>query len=594
MYSRDLIEAVLRSSDIVTVTSSFLHVEKKGRNYVALCPFHDDKNPSLSISKDKQIFKCFVCGTGGDSIGFVQKFLKVPYPEAVRKVAEISNFSDPRLVEDAPKLFVDPGIQRLYSCIDDLQLLYKYALSTEEAGKARDYLAKRNLGEDMVETFALGYAPLDGVKTIEYLRAKGHSLKEIEDIGIAFARSEGTADHNAGRLIFPLFNPRGQLVGFSARQLEKDGSAKYINSPETPIFHKGENLYNYHRIASSAHRDGYCYLVEGFMDVMSCHRAGITNAVALMGTALTKEQVQLLKRLKCEIRLCLDGDAPGQAAMIKNSQLLSKSGVAHRIVDYQGDLRDPDDIYNEDGKEALLKRLNVLLEPMDYYLAYYSASASTRSVEQRKSILNAFLPYLRSQKQGIEYEEALVKLSKATGYSADAIRNIASSSVSEEEETYTQLVTAKTPNLRKQKLSRLQSAEKNLLYYMLKDPKAIEIYQSMVGTFYDDKYRNAANYVIDYVLQHPGEPVDIPLICSVASSDGNDEIASQLADLALEKTHEPATKELLERYANTIANEKRNTRNVMELEQSMQTGDEVAAMEQLQALIEAKRKQLKK
>ena len=592
MYSRDLIEAVLRSSDIVSVTSSFLTVEKKGRNYVALCPFHDDKNPSLSISKDKQIFKCFVCGTGGDSIGFVQKFLKIPYPEAVRKVAEISNFSDPRLVEDAPKVFVDPGIQRLYSCIDDLHLLYKYALSTEEASKARQYLAKRNLGEDMVETFSLGYAPLDGVKTIEYLRAKGHSLKEIEDIGIALARSEGTADHNAGRLIFPLFNPRGQLVGFSARQLEKDGTAKYINSPETPIFHKGENLYNYHRIASSAHRDGYCYLVEGFMDVMSCHRAGITNAVALMGTALTKEQIQLLKRLKCEIRLCLDGDAPGQAAMIKNSQLLSKAGVAHRIVDYQGDLRDPDDIYNEDGKEALVKRLNVLLEPMDYYLAYYSASAATRTVEQRKSILNAFLPYLRSQKQGIEYEEALVKLSKATGYSADAIRNIASSTA-EEEETYTQLVTMKDPSFKK-KLNRLQSAEKNLLYYMLKDPSAIKIYQTMVGSFYDDRYRNAANYVIDYVLQHPGEAVDIPLICSVAYADGNDDIAAQIADLALERAHEPATPELLERYANTISNEKRHTMSVLELEQSLQSGDEVAAFDSLQALIESRRKQFKK
>ncbi len=593
MYSRDLIEAVLKSADIVTVISSYLHVEKKGRNYVALCPFHDDKNPSLSISKEKQIFKCFVCGTGGDAIGFVQKFEKIPYPAAVRKVAEICNFHDPRLVDDAPKLFVDPGIQRLYSCIDDLQVLYRYALSTDEASKARAYLEKRNLGEDMVERFQIGYAPLDGVKTIEYLKAKNHSLKEIEDIGIALARAEGSADHNAGRLIFPLFSPRGQLVGFSARQLEKDGTAKYINSPETPIFHKGENLYNYHNVSGSAHRDGYCYLMEGFMDVMSAYRAGINNAVALMGTSLTTDQVKLLGKLRCEIRLCLDGDQPGQVAMMKNSRLLAKAGIPHRIVDYQGDLRDPDDIFNDEGKEGLLKRLNNLLEPTDFYLGFYQSSVEGRTQEQRKAILDAFLPYLRAQKAGIEYEDALQKLSKATGYQADAIRAIAQSSQEDETMETASLITKRVVPQTKQ-LGRLKMAEKSLLYYMLKDPRAIEIYQTRVGAFYDDTYREAANYILDYARSHPGEQIEVSTICSNSIMDGREEVSNSISDLALERAHEDPTEDLLVRYAKTIVDAKKQQISKQEIQQSLAEGDSQALAASIQAYLDERRKALKK
>lgn len=595
MYSRDLIDAVLKSSDIVSVISSFIHIEKNGKNFVALCPFHDDRNPSLSISKEKQIFKCFVCGTGGDAIGFVQKFEKTSYPAAVRRVAELSNFHDPRLVEDAPKVFVDPDKQRLYNCIDDLQLLYKYALSTEEAKKARDYLAHRGITDDLVERFKIGYAPLDGKKTVEYLKAKNHSLKEIEDIGIALANGSNTSDNNAGRLIFPLFNPRGQLVGFSARQLEKDGTAKYINSPENTIFTKGNNLYNYHNVVSQAHRDGYCYVMEGFMDVMSAYQAGENNAVATMGTALTPEQVRLLGRLHCEIRLCFDGDKPGQEAAMKNSDELNKAGIPHRIVDYQGDLRDPDDIYHQDGKEGLIKRLNVLLDPIDFRLSFYQNSPESRTQAKRKEILQEFLPYLAAQKPGIEYEEALVKLSNATLFSVDAIRAIAGKTPSAPTEVVEDdYVPIKTRKRDHRIVGRLPLAEKSLLYYMLHDPRAIEIYQTRVGSFYDDTYRLAANYILDYAHNHPGENIDVSSICSSSSMDGNDEVTSSITELALEKNREPSNEDLLLRYAKTIKEEKHKQIIKNEFEANLLDGDEGKAADALQALIDQKKESIHK
>ncbi|MFA6619787.1 MAG: CHC2 zinc finger domain-containing protein, partial [Bacilli bacterium] len=228
MYDRDLIDKILASADIVTVISAYIPVTKKGRSYVALCPFHDDKNPSLNISKEKQIFKCFVCGTGGNAITFVEKYEKISFEEAVRKVADLINFHDERLEKQAYHAYVNSELTPLYDCIDDLEKYYQYALSIAEGKVASDYLAERHLDAGQVAKYGIGYAPMDGAKTVQFLQVKGHSLKSIEDIGIALAKKEGTSDSNAGRLIFPLCNPDGQVVGFSARKLHEEQSPKYV------------------------------------------------------------------------------------------------------------------------------------------------------------------------------------------------------------------------------------------------------------------------------------------------------------------------------------------------------------------------------
>jgi DNA primase len=328
MYDRDLIDKILASADIVTIISAYIPVTKKGRSYVALCPFHDDKNPSLNISKEKQIFKCFVCGTGGNAITFVEKYEKISFEEAVRKVADLINFHDERLEKQAYHAYVNPELTPLYACISDLEKYYQYALSIPEGKLASDYLAGRHISPDQISKYGLGYAPMDGAKTVQYLQAKGHSLKAIEDIGIALAKKEGTSDSNAGRLIFPLFDADGQVVGFSARKLKEEQSPKYVNSPGTRIFDKGKLLFNYQNAKNTARHDGYVYVLEGFMDVMALDKAGIPSAVALMGTSLTNEQISLLRKLNCEVRLCLDGDAPGQAGMMKMITLLNRSGIA--------------------------------------------------------------------------------------------------------------------------------------------------------------------------------------------------------------------------------------------------------------------------
>ena len=581
MYPQDLIEAVLKHADIVQVVASYIPVEKHGRSHLAICPFHDDKNPSMNISSEKQIFKCFSCGAGGNAIGFVQRYERIPFQQAVRKVAQLSNFNDPRLVEDAPRVQVDSSISRLYDCINDLQAYYRYGLAIPEGESARNYLLGRDIGSDLWEKYGIGYAPLDGQTTVKFLQAKGHSLKAIDDIGIALAKAEGTNDHNAGRVIFPLCDPDGQVVGFSARRMGNDDSPKYINSPEGVLFHKGNVLYNYHRAAEPARHAGYCYLVEGFMDVMALDRAGISEAVALMGTALTPDQIRLLRRLRCEIRLCLDGDGPGQSAMMKASLALAKAGLRFRVVDYAGDLRDPDEILRADGPEALANKLQNLVEPVDFQIAYYARSKRLGTPEEKKRALAAFLPYLRSKPAGIEYEDMLVKLSDATGYAPEAIRSLAQQEGAKEgeDEIDTVRFTAKQARSESASKSRLELAERTLLRYMLASPEALRFYQTYVFCFMSESlFATIAEFLVEFAAAHDGN-VDIKQLLSfIEGSDMEDaqRIADMISDLALQEGLPACNRKALEDLCHVIREETMDLQDKMQAKRAIDSGSDEA------------------
>ena len=502
MYSKDLIETLLDEADIVTVISAFIPVIKKGRSYVAVCPFHDDKNPSLNISPEKKIFKCFVCGTGGNAISFVQKHLNISYQEAVKKVAEIIGFHDDRLENEAEKPKINKEKEPLFETINDLQSLYQYCLNVPEGKLAQEYLEKRHIDRDEIKKYGIGYALSNGEKTIEYLQKKGHSLDKIKGIGIV--SSSSNSDANAGRLIFPLKDQNGQVIGFSARRLDNNKeSPKYVNSPDTKIFKKSFNLYNYNNAKNSARRDGYIYVLEGFMDVMALDKAGIPSAVALMGTSLSKEQIELLRRLNAEIRLCLDGDNPGQRGMMKIILQLNKSGIPFRLVCNPNDLRDPDDILQESGPEALKSAMNQLVDAFQFQMNYYQNVEKLTKSEDREKVLLYSIPFLSSMKDGLEKENSIIRLSKVTGFEPEIIRsqltNSASAEASLENISFSKgdskipmtAITQKVPK-------RLQNAEKVALSIMLKDIKAITYFDNNIQYFYTKIYGMIANYVTEY------------------------------------------------------------------------------------------------
>lgn len=593
-----MIEAVLKNADIVTVISSYLNVITKGRYTLAICPFHDDKHPSLNISREKQIYKCFSCGEGGNAISFVQNYEHVSFEEALRKVAEISNFHDPRLESERTYVAVDPEKEPLYKAISDLDKYYRYALNTPEGQNARDYLAKRHIPSSQIEKFGIGYAPRDGKNTILVLQAKKHSLKSIEDIGVARAQLNDSKDGNAGRLIFPLTDPQGRVVGFSARKLTEEEGPKYVNSPETRIFHKGETLYNYARASKTCRHDGYVYLLEGFMDVMALDRIGIGSAVALCGTSLTKEQIGLLRKMRCEIRVCLDGDDPGQIGMMKILGLLQKANLPCRFVSNPGDLRDPDDILQESGETALKEAMSHLVDASDFALNFYLNTKKLDTVEDREKVLKHFLPYCASLAPGIEKENYIAKLAKATRFEPEAVRAMLPSASSlEKEEAGNDAGRWKIGPRGKRSggpETRLYRAERTILYYMLRHSEAITYFEDRLGDFYYPINNTLANYIIDYASTHGGRVEEAQLLGAVQGEGGEEAKSLEESLLSLygeeEKSKPPFSSGLLDACGKAIDQEKEKMRVNEEAKKAFANTDVEERKRFLSALADQRRK----
>ncbi len=556
-FDNDLANEVLKHADIVKVIQSYLPLVKKGKDYLAKCPFHDDTNPSMHVSPEKQIFKCFVCGTSGNAIGFVMKYEHLSFKEAMKKVAEISGYRDPRLEGISEAKVIDPRRAPLIKCLRDLTTYYQYALNSPEGKAGLDYFNSRHLDNAMRTKFQLGYAFKDGKATCRFLQERGHSLKTIEDIGIASNINGTYSDRNQGRAIFPIFDIGGEVVGYSARRITNSDEAKYVNSPETYLFHKSNILYNYHNAKEKAHIVGYVYVLEGFMDVFALYRIGIESCVALMGTALTAEHIRLLRSLNAEIRLCLDGDLPGQKASMDIATNLVNNGLKVRIVDNQGSSKDPDEILNTEGEIALNAYLNKLISRVDFVLNYYKNTNPLQTTEQKSQLIAEFIPVLLGIRSQLELDSYINKLSNITGYDPDSIRNLLKTARNKPQETdFKKTIMEMHPE--RKVLRRLATAERELLYQMLQNKRAVTFYETKIGGFYDETYRMIANYLIEYAKENE-DFVPRDLLNSLESSElpDKDELINQITELYMERTHPNVCSDALLENINNIINEEK-------------------------------------
>ena len=350
------VNKIRSNADIVRVVSSYLPLQQKGRNYVAVCPFHNDSNPSLTVSQEKQIYKCFSCNASGNVFTFVQEYEKIGFLEAVRKVCELTNQRVEGFEKVIKKNEVPKEKQVLYNLLNDLGNFYSYNLKNSSNKEAYEYIKNRGLEDKYLDEYRVGYAPYESEKTIKFLKAKGYSNDDILNSGVGIEANGTIYDRYNGRLVFPLFDTYNRIIGFSARKLpsSKD-EAKYVNTTETPLFHKSNVLYNYYQAEKISRKIGFCYVLEGFMDVLALVRSGIPNAIAIMGTALTNEHIEMLKKLNCEIRLCFDNDRAGQEATLKNLALLKRTQLKVRVVNALNQNKDPDEILKTQGEEELKK-----------------------------------------------------------------------------------------------------------------------------------------------------------------------------------------------------------------------------------------------
>ncbi len=588
----ELTKDVLAHSDMVSVISSYIHLTKKGRNYWAVCPFHDDSNPSLSVNPEKRIWKCWVCGFGGDEISFVRRYEKINQFEALKKVAEINGYNDPRLEGFVKQKPIDEKKVPLLKALNDLTIYYQYALNTEEGKEGLDYFESRHLDAACRSKYRLGYSFKDGKATCDFLQSKGHSLKTIDDIGIAVLSNGNYVDKSQGRVIFPICDIDGNVIGYSARRLGSGSEAKYVNSPETYLFHKSNVLYNYHIAKEKAKLSGFVYVCEGFMDVFALGKIGIDNAVALMGTALTKEHIGMLRNLNAEVRLCLDGDLPGQKAMMEASKALAEAGLNVRIVDNQNSPKDPDEILNQDGEDALRKYINNLVTRVDFALNYFKNTNPLTTLDSKKALIKQFIPILLGISSQLELDSYLIKLSNVTGFEAQAIRDLLKRARNKQEFNEPSDV-MRTFHPERKVLRRLELAERELLYQMLNNQEAIYFYEENVGAFYDDIYREVANYVIDYSKIHDDFTMnDIMSSIEMSELENKDELVSEIANMSLEKMHnKDCSKELLESLLSSIEEEKEKIFEKDTLESSLSGKD---PLEKARIMAEYNRRKMKK
>lgn len=354
-YPEELIEEVRTRNDIVEVISGYVRLQKKGSNYFGLCPFHNEKSPSFSVSPGKQMYYCFGCGAGGNVITFLMEYENQTFPEAVRTLAQRAGIALPEADDSKEARQADSRRAKFLEINKEAAKYFYYQLRTERGSVGMEYLRKRELSDETMNHFGLGYANKYSNDLIQYLKSKGYSEDLIRDAGLCNVdEKHGMYDKFWNRVMFPIQDINHRVIGFGGRVMG-DGKPKYLNSPETEIFDKSRNLYGLNFARTS--RKGNVILCEGYMDVIAMHQAGFTQAVASLGTAFTSGQASLLRRYANEILLSYDSDGAGVNAALRAIGILKEAGMTGRVINLEP-YKDPDEFIKALGGEEFQKRLD--------------------------------------------------------------------------------------------------------------------------------------------------------------------------------------------------------------------------------------------
>lgn len=502
--SEDDIKAIRQQADIVDVMSRYITLEKKGKDYKAICPFHDDHDPSLSISTDKQIFKCFVCGTGGNVFTFVQKIENISFLEAVCKVAELIHY--PLHMDTSQFQSKVDENQPLYDCVQSYIRFLTYELQSENGESVKRYLSQRKINEDIIKRFEIGYAP-ESSRSVKYLKAKGFNEQILTDTGLIRTHDLDTYAVFDNRLMIPIHDENGNPVGFTARRLNEDKDvAKYINTSETKIYHKGHLIFNYHRAKEFAKKNKRCILVEGAMDVIAFEKADIHESIACLGTACTKEQITLLKRLNVPLVVCYDGDKAGKAATYKFGKLAVDYGLNFSIVKNTTG-KDPDEIFNELGKDELYLSVHKTVSFVEFLFDYLPNQYDLDNYEDKKKFTSEMQSFIERTCTDFEKADYYSRIRDLTGF--DLSHQSANIPAPKKESRNNAAVVRNIEPLKNGRTL----AEHGVLWMILNSKLAADQFKDQIGFFQDpvceelslycyDMYRNMDHIDFDVLMSY--------------------------------------------------------------------------------------------
>lgn len=421
-YSDEIVEEIRAKSDIVAVISGYVNLKKKGNNHWGCCPFHNEKTPSFAVSENKQMYHCFGCGESGNVFTFLMKYENYSFPEALRVLADRAGVKLPEIEYSEEQRQRAGRRQRLLDVNKDAATFFYYQLRKNPHGEVGlAYLKKRELTDETMKKFGLGFAGKDGTELVQYLRKKGYRDEEIRDAGVAtFSERNGLSSQFWNRVMFPIQDVNHRVIGFGGRVMG-DGEPKYLNSPETDVFDKRRNLYglNYARTA----RAGNVILCEGYMDVIAMHQAGFGQAVASLGTAFTPEQAHLLHRYTDQVLLAYDSDGAGVKAALRAIGILRDEGMTAKVINMRPH-KDPDEFMKALGREAFQERIGKAENSFFYEIRMLQTGYDQKDPEERTKFHREIAVKLCSFEEEIERENYLQAVAEKYGIGVDNLRKL--------------------------------------------------------------------------------------------------------------------------------------------------------------------------
>lgn len=519
----NVVRQIQDKAEITNILSQYLTLEKKGKEYVAVCPFHEDHDPSLHISPQKQIYKCFVCGAGGNVFTFLQKMEGLSFVQSVKKAADLVGI--PLEIEDEPRRPQDPK-KPLYDVASLFAQYCSYELKSVDGVQAREYLKKRQFSDELIDAFQIGFAP-DSRLVREFFA--GHKLDANTLLQTGLVREEGDGYDPLffRRITIPIHDPFGNLVGFTARALPgQDSFAKYINSPNSALYEKGNLIFNYHRAARAAKKAGRVIITEGAMDVLGLEKAGIHEGIACLGTAVTDRQISLIADLHVPVIVFYDADKAGQKAAWKFSQRARAAGLPLSFVKNSAG-KDPDEVFCSSGAQALQEMVKSTISLAEFAFGYLKTEFDLNNYEDRKRYARTMASLIQSSLEPFEQEVWLERLKSETGFAFHQ-----SPAEKKEKPRYDARQFHALPPIEQGR----RKAEKDLLYAMLhSEALAGEFQQSSVPLSFED-CRLLSRYLLQaYSKTSSIDPVE--LLDTIEEPE--------VQDLLTELTHYPDQREVL-------------------------------------------------
>ena len=482
--SNEIINEIRNKTDIVDVVSRYVNLTKKGKNYIGVCPFHDDHSPSMSVSPEKQIFTCFSCGATGNVFTFVSDFEKISFSDAVRLLGEKAGISigNNTYIGNSKR-------DEYFDIYDSANKFYQNSLFTNLGKNAIQYLKNRNIDRDTIKKFGIGLS-VQKLSLTDYLKNKNYSIDKLIDVGLT---NDNGNDIFINRIMFPIYDLAGNPVAFSGRIYNTKDTSKYINTKETDKFKKGKILYNYHIAKEHLKKNDSVIIMEGQMDVIRASTIGVNNCIATMGTALTRDHKSIIKNMTNNVILCFDGDSAGEKATISAIELLEDTGIDIKIVRLPNDM-DPDEYIIKEGKDSFLYQISNATNLIDYKMELLKKNKDFGNIKDISSYVNSALKELVYEKDDIVVELNLKKLATSFDIDYDNLVNKYEKLKNDNnnKDSYVKV------NKPKKVYNRYVQAECYLIYYMLKDDRVINMVENRVGYFPDKNIRELSNEIIYY------------------------------------------------------------------------------------------------